>query len=223
MTMNYYPVGLDIRGKSSLVVGGGAVGGRKARTLAACGSLVTVISPEFTEKFRCLVPEKLTCLKKEYQVEDLLEKFLVVAATGSKPLNRQIALDAKARNILCNCVDAPDISSFIVPAIVQRGDLIITISTSGTSPAYAKKLRRELEQQFGDEYARFLSLMGAIRQQLLEEGHAPEKHKSIFETLIQQDLFSLVADEDIFSIDRLLLDTLGSRYTFSNLVSGDHQ
>ena len=89
------------------------------------------------------------------------------------------------RKILCNIADRPKICDFIFPSIVNRGDLIIAISTSGKSPAFAKKMRKDLEKEFGNEYAEFLRLMGAIRNKLLSRNHEPEAHKHLFENLIK--------------------------------------
>ena len=85
--------------------------------------------------------------------------------------------------MLCNIADVPEICNFILPSVIRRGDLVVSVSTSGKSPAFAKHLRKDLENNFGDEYARFLELMGAIRKKLLQTEHAPEAHKPIFERL----------------------------------------
>jgi len=216
----FYPVNLDIKGKHCLVVGGGAVASRKAKTLMECGAVVTVVSPDFSETLHLLAQNAgITLIQRRYKTNDLDEKFLVIGATDDEELNRRINADAEARNMLCNIADVPDICNFILPSIIRRGDLCIAISTSGKSPAFAKKLRKDLENAFGDEYARFLVLMGEIRKKLLSTEHAPEAHKPLFETLIQSNLLEMIKNNDKERINRLLFEILGSGYDYDTLIS----
>jgi precorrin-2 dehydrogenase/sirohydrochlorin ferrochelatase len=218
--MRYYPVNLDILGRHCLVVGGGAVGLRKVTTLIDCGAAVTVVSPQVNAALLQLSHQhKITLHQRAYRTADLAGMFLVIGATNNEVLNRQIKNDADARGILCNIVDRPNACNFILPSIVNRGDLLIAISTCGKSPAFAKHLRKELEQQFGPEYARFLQLMGAIRTRLLSRDHATEAHKKFFEQLIENGLLDLVRNGDEKRIDALLLDVLGKGFEYKALVN----
>ncbi len=106
--------------------------------------------------------------------------FLVFAATNDARLNRQIMEDAKKAGILCNLADAPDDGNFILPSILEQGDLVCAVSTSGASPALARKIRKDLDHYFGPEYGLFLILLGNIREKLLADGHDPKRHKQIF-------------------------------------------
>jgi len=216
--MPYYPVCLDIRGRVCLVVGGGGVGTRKAKGLLAAGARVTVVCPELSPELQALTPEPVQWHRRRYRTEDLDGMFLVFGATNDEALNRRISADAGQRSMLCNIADRPDICSFILPSVVHRGDLLIAISTSGKSPAFAKKLRRDLERQYGEEYARFLRLMGAIRQRLLAAGHSPEAHKSRFETLLEAGLAELVCGGDDAGADRLLARVLGPDFQLERLL-----
>ena len=217
--MRYYPVHLDIQGRNCLVVGGGAVGTRKVETLRACGAQVTVVSPAATEPLRDLAAQGAIRLRlRDYASEDLSEMFLVIGATDDEALNRRISADAEQRRILCNIADRPEVCNFILPSILQRGDLTITVSTSGKSPAFAKKLRRTLAAQYGPEYAAFLDLMGAIRQRLLAEAHAPEAHKALFEALIESDLPALIRANQPDAINALLEKVLGKGYRVEELL-----
>lgn len=219
--ISYYPVHLNVKGKTCLVVGGGKVGIRKARSLLKSGARVNMLSPRISADHAGELADKITWISAPYTPHHLKGVCLVFAATDQRALNRQIAQDAKKAGIFCNIADDPPASDFIVPAIVHRGDLILTVSTSGTSPAFAKKLRRDLEAQFGEGYAEFLFLMGRIRCRLLAQNHDPEKHKTIFSTLIQEDLPGMVMEKDIERINHLLGVTLGSTYTYQNLIAGD--
>jgi precorrin-2 dehydrogenase/sirohydrochlorin ferrochelatase len=220
--MRYYPVQLDIQGRNCLVIGGGAVGTRKVQTLRACGAQVTVVSPAATEALCGLAAEGAIILTlRDYASEDLAGMFLVIGATDDEALNRRISAEAGRRQILCNIADRPQMCSFILPSILQRGDLTITVSTAGKSPAFAKKLRRTLAAQYGEEYAAFLELMGAIRQRLLAGAHAPEAHKPLFEALIEADLPALIRTNQRDAINALLEKVLGKGYRVEELLKAD--
>ncbi len=220
--MQYYPVNLDIKKKTCLVVGGGAVATRKVLTLLNCGASVTVVSPEITDSLKELAEKGTIVLeKRSYRPSDLNGKFLVIVATNIDDLNSKISSDAQHQNMLCNIADKPEACNFILPSIVNRGDLIIAISTSGKSPAFSKQLRKDLEKEFGEEYADFLRLMGAIRSKLLNCEHAPEAHKSLFEKLIAGGLISMIKDRKINDINHLLIEILGKGYEFDTLMQGE--
>jgi precorrin-2 dehydrogenase/sirohydrochlorin ferrochelatase len=217
--MKYYPVHLDIKNRHCLVVGGGAVGTRKVNTLLECGARVRVVSPEPTRQLTKLASEgAITLARRAYRSADLDGAFLVIGATDDESLNQQISNDAALTNTLCNIADRPEVCNFILPSIVQRGDLVITISTSGKSPALAKKLRKTLEYQFGKEYGVFLKLMGAARKKLLSQAHQPEAHKHLFEQLIAADLIGMIQKGKTAEIDALLLEILGEGYNFRELM-----
>jgi len=217
--MKYYPVHLDINNRKVLVVGGGSVGTRKVKTLLDCGARVTVVSPEVSRQLRELAASgDIKLAERSYQSEDLNGVFVVIGATDDETLNQQISSDADRLNTLCNIADRPEVCNFTLPSIVQRDDLVITISTSGQSPALAKKLRKALENQFGEEYGTLLQLMGAIRKKLLQQAHKPEAHKSLFEQLINSDLIVMIQAGKTEEIDMLLFDILGKGYKYKELM-----
>ena len=217
--MRYYPVHLDIKNRNCLVVGGGAVGTRKVNTLLACGARVTVVSPDPAQQLKKMAAEgSITLKERAYRTIDLKDMFLVIGATDDEMLNRQISEEAEQIGILCNIADRPEACNFILPSVVQRGDLVITISTSGQSPALAKRLRRKLEAQFGEEYADFLLLMGAIRKKLLSQAHEPEAHKALFNQLIDSDLIELLRTGQRKQLNLLLYKILGEGYRIEELL-----
>ena len=217
--MKYYPVHLDIKNRNCLVVGGGAVGTRKVNTLLACGARVTVVSPDPTQQLKKMAAEgSITLRERAYRTVDLKDMFLVIGATDDEKLNREIREEAEQIGILCNIADRPEACNFILPSVVQRGDLVITISTSGQSPALAKRLRRKLEAQFGEEYADFLLLMGAIRKKLLSHAHEPEAHKALFNQLIDSDLIELLRTGQRKQLNLLLYKILGEGYRIEELL-----
>ena len=222
--MRYYPVNLDIRKRNCLVVGGGAVGTRKVRTLRACRARVTVVSPDATDTLRRLAQKgDIRLMLREYREADLTGMFLVIGATDDELLNRRIHADAEKRGMLCNIADRPAACNFILPAVVHRGDLVIAVSTSGKSPAFAKKLRKQLETEYGEEYATLLTLMGALREKLLKERHEPEAHKPLFERLLSGNILGWIRNGETGRIDRLLYEVLGPEYNFDSLVHGENQ
>ncbi|MBW2019362.1 MAG: bifunctional precorrin-2 dehydrogenase/sirohydrochlorin ferrochelatase [Deltaproteobacteria bacterium] len=217
--MRYYPVNLDVQNKECLVVGGGRVGERKVMTLLECGARVTVVTTLATERLQALASEGDIDLKtRGYEPSDLEGKFLVIGATDTEDINEKISQDAAKRGLLCNIADRPAACSFVLPAIVQQGDLLIAISTAGKSPALAKRIRQDLEKEFGPEYAVLLNLMGAIRQRLLSTGKSPEAHKQMLERLLDEGLLVMIRDNRIQDIDNLLKDVLGEGYTWEALM-----
>ena len=195
------------------------MGTRKVMTLLACGANVTVVSTDATEELHQLSKNGEIKLKERpFQTTDLDDRFLVIGATDNQELNFNIHAEAERRGLLCNIADRPKACNFILPSIINRGDLIIAISTSGKSPAFAKKLRKHLEKEFGDEYTKFLNLMGAIRQKLLSQDHEPEAHKHLFEQLIERDLVQMLKNGDTDNINSLLLEVLGEGYELETLI-----
>jgi len=195
------------------------VGTRKVVNLLDCGARVTVVSPHVSENLIELADRGLIALEKRpYRKTDLDGMFLVIGTTDDEELNRQISIAAEQYNILCNIADRPQVCNFILPSIVSRGDLTISISTSGKSPALAKKLRMELEEQFGNEYAELLRLMGAIREKLLSQKHEPEAHKHLFEQLISRNLVDMIRNNRKEEIDSLLCEVLGEGFRFDDLM-----
>lgn len=209
--MNFYPINLNIEGRPCLVVGGGGVGTRKVQGLLECGARVTLVSPQATATLAELADSgQIVWKRRDYSAADMPGQFLVMGATDDEALNRQVHADALAHGVLCNIADRPALCQFILPAVVRRGDLLLAVSTSGQSPAMAKRLRRQLQAQFGDEYATALDLLGAVRRQLLAEAHAPEAHKPIFEHLLEAGIVDLVRQGRHAEIQALLGKVMGA-------------
>ena len=220
--MRYYPVNLDVEDRECLVVGGGSVGDRKVKTLLECGARVTVVTPLATEPLQALASKgRITLKTRDYKPSDLEGKFLVIGATDSEGINEKISKDAAKQGLLCNIADRPAACSFVLPAIVRQGDLLIAVSTSNKSPAVARGIRQTLEKEFGPEYAVLLTLMGAIRQKLLAEAKSPEAHKRKFERLLVGGLLEMIRKNRIQDVDSLLKDVLGKGYTWEELIGTD--
>lgn len=217
--MGYYPVFLDLDQTRCLVVGGGAIAERKVEALLAAGGEVTLISPELTAALHALeAAGRLTVQQRSYQRGDLDTVGLVIAATDDPALQRQIAADAKQANILCNIVDQPALCSFIVPAVVQQGDLTIAVSTNGASPALAKKIRQDLAEQFGPEYAVALRLLRRIRERLIHEQRSAKDRQRLLTGLVESSLLDYLRDRQTDKLNTLLQQTLGEAYTLERLA-----
>ena len=168
--MEYYPVYLNLRGKKVLVVGGGAVALRKTKSLLEAKAFVKVVSPLFHEGFESINSNSNLILQlKAFEEKDVSDVFLVFSATDDRELNYIISQICETSGILCNIADNPEKSGFIVPSCIKRGDLMLAVSTGGKSPALSRKLRKDLEKEFGDEYEIFLYFLGEIRCAILEK------------------------------------------------------
>ena len=195
--MSYYPILIQLEGMKAVVVGGGLVAQRKIDTLLACHADVYVISRELTPKLsKYLEEQRIKLSGHEFKESYLDGAFVVIAATDDPLLNRQVSESTSARGLLINAVDQPADCNFIVPSILRRGDFLVAVSTSGKSPALAKKVREELEGQFGDEYGSFLVLMGCLREEILEKELSQEENKRIFQQLVNSPILDAMAEKN---------------------------
>jgi len=220
--MRYFPVNLDIRGKPVVVVGGGTVAARKCLTLLAAGARVTVIAPAVTAPLQGLAQRgEISHLARRYTAGDLAGAFLAFAATDSSLVNRAVAEEAKKSGILADVVDAPELSAFASPAVISRGGLMITVSTGGEAPALARKIRGELEQCYGPEYAELIKILGRVREKLLTEKKNSSYNKKILLTLVEQDLPALLKKRSAAEIDNLLRKHCGPGFSLAELGMGE--
>jgi len=162
----YYPVFLDLTGRNCL------------ETLLEYGAKVKVISPKLSPEIKKMAEKgAIEAVARQYRKGDLAGAFLVIAATDDTEVNEQVSQEAEQRGQLINVVDDASLSNFIVPSSLRRGEITIAVSTSGQSPALARKIRTELETHFGPEYAALTRLVNEVRRQLIESGQAisPER------------------------------------------------
>ena len=193
MCKSYYPIFLDLKGKKAVVVGGGMVAQRKIDPLLEHGAEVHVISRALTPELdRDVKAGRVKHIGEEFREIHLEGAFMVIAATDDTDLNRRVSRAAQKRGLLINAVDQPDDCNFIVPSSLKRGDLRIAISTSGKSPAMARKVRKDLEKQFGNEYEAFLNLMGRMRKEVLGRGLSQRENSRIFRELIDSSILEAV-------------------------------
>lgn len=206
----FYPVLVDLQGKKALVVGGGKVAQRKIETLLEHGATVQVVAKELTASLEELRrAERIEFLGEEFSETFVDGVFVVFAATDDASLNRRVSRTAQQRSLLVNAVDQPADCNFIVPSVLSRGDLVIAVSTSGKSPAFARKVRVELEQSFGEEYGLFLNLMGNLRKEILRLGLSQEENKSTFEDLVTSDLLTAIREKNWDLASQIIEKILG--------------
>ena len=166
----YYPLFLDVEGRSCVVIGGGQVAERKVRTLLAFGARVRVVSPKLTKGLERLKGNgAIEHVARHYREGDGEGALIVIAATSTRTVNQQVRQDTVRAGVLVNVVDDPDLCDFLAPSIVRKDPLVIAISTSGVSPGAAKRLRKELETATRLEYAPYVALIGRFRLWLTHE------------------------------------------------------
>jgi len=185
----FYIACLKLSGRRCLVVGGGEVGLEKVEGLLACEGEVTLIAPVAVEELRDLAHEgSIRWENRAYAgPADLEGVFMAIAATDDTEVNIAVFADAERRAMLVNVVDVPPLCNFILPAIVRTGPIAIAISTSGASPALAKRMKREIEGQFGEQYARLAILLNEVRG--WAKGTLPtyQDRKEFFEGIVNGD------------------------------------
>ena len=183
--MKYYPLLLDLKGKKCIVVGGGRVAQRKVNSLLKAGALVRIISPNLTQNLKKLAGQnKIYWITSHYRKRYIQNSFLVIAAVSDKKINSKISRDTQKSKILVNVVDSPKESSFIVPSNISRGDLIISISTSGKVPALSKRIRKDLTKLLVPRYSKFLKTLESIRKDLKIRCSEPRLRKKILNILV---------------------------------------
>jgi len=169
--MRYYPVFLDLADKPVVVIGGGNIAHQKMENLLAAGAKVTVISPELNEEMTALRDAgKYMHLARTYEPGDIDGYELVFVATDDHDENRRVWKEGRERHIWVNAVDDIPNCDFIMPGIVKQGELILAISTSGTSPAMARKVREDIQAFLTEDDSALLDLAAAVRRELREQG-----------------------------------------------------
>lgn len=190
---NYYPVFMDLRGAPCLVVGGGQVAERKVTGLLACSAHVTVISPVVSSELRKLAEQKRICwLERKFRSGDCAAYNLVISAANDVTVNSQVAKECRSERIPVNIVDDPENCSFIVPAVLSRGELQLAVSSGGASPMLAGRIKEELAQIYGQEYGEYTKILAEARTRVLKEHSDSKKRREIFALLTDGRLLSLL-------------------------------
>jgi siroheme synthase-like protein len=184
----YYPIQLNLEDRTCLVVGGGAVAARKVGGLLEAGARVRVVSPRLAPELQARAEAgEIEARLADYAPEHLDGVVLAFAATDDRSVNAQVAADAEARGIPVNVADSPEESRFLVPSVVRRGALCLSVSTGGNSPMLAARLCDELEARFGPEYGDFVELLGQMRSYIKERTRDVSRRRAAFARLLDAE------------------------------------
>src|SRR3954469_2910700 len=203
----FYIACLKLRGRKCLVVGGGEIGLEKVEGLLACDGDVTLVTPEAGPELSQLALEgSIRWEQREYVPADLEGTFMVIACTDDTDINIGIYEDAERRAMLVNVVDVPPLCNFILPAIVRTGPLAIAISTAGASPALAKRMKAEVSELFGEEYAQLAIMLNDVRG--WAKGTLPtyQDRKVFFESIVngEPDPIDLLREGNVDAVRELI-------------------
>jgi uroporphyrin-III C-methyltransferase/precorrin-2 dehydrogenase/sirohydrochlorin ferrochelatase len=187
--MSLLPIFLNLEGRRCLLVGAGNVALDKIGSLLKTGLRLRVVAPEARPEIREFAAEgKLEWIQRGFEHSDLDENFLVITATNSAAVNTEVYREAVARNILCNSVDDIPNCDFFFGSVVSRGDLQIAISTAGESPAFAQRMRREIDEQLPQDLGPWLVKLGEVRREVLATHPSGEERKLLLHQLAQREI-----------------------------------
>jgi uroporphyrin-III C-methyltransferase / precorrin-2 dehydrogenase / sirohydrochlorin ferrochelatase len=212
--VNYFPVFFDLAGQKVLIVGGGEVALRKVSLLERTGALITVVAPRIApELMERAAAGNLKLAIREFAPGDLDGARLVIVATSRRAVNRWIAKLSESRNVPVNVVDDREASRFIVPAIIDRDPVLVAVSTGGTSPVLARRLRERLEAlipgRIGELASWLKSLRGAARQKLRDT----DERRRFFETVVDGPAASRFIEGDSKGAERIAQQLLARTST----------
>ena len=191
-SMPYYPIAIDLTGQRCLVVGGGEVALRKAQALREAGAPVTVIAAQPDARLEGI--DGVEIVRRNYGSGDVSGYALVFSATDDREVNASVSRECREQGISVNVVDDPELCSFIVPAMLRRGELLIAIWTGGMSPSLSKRIRKELQQRYGPEYGEFVELLGELRDQVKVEYASYDERQAVFSQLLDCGILELIRE-----------------------------
>jgi len=204
----HFPVCLELAGRRCLVVGGGAVAERRIAGLLEAGAAITVIAPALTPALAALASEgRLRHEPRGYRDGDLAGFDLALAATDAGDVNAALAREGRARGVWVNAADDPANCTFILPALVRRGDLTVAVSTGGTSPALARAVREELERYLTADYATLAQIAAEARRELRAAGRAADA--TAWRRALGSEVRRLIVEHGREAAKRRLLELLG--------------
>lgn len=190
-----YPLNVDLSGRSLILVGGGKVAERKVRGILSVGTAtsICVIAPQITTVLQEHAAAGRLCWKQAYYADGMLEgAFLVYAATDLREVNAAVAAEAKRRGIPVNVIDDPAASTFQVPASIRRGELILSVSTAGGSPALSRAIRMELEEMYPPAFGMWLERVSCLRVELQECISSSSARTRFWHTALRPDILTMV-------------------------------
>ncbi len=210
--MVYFPILIDLRKFSVVVIGGGEVATRKVKNLLEFDCSPVIIAPQVTKELEQIITEKkLTYIQRKYQKGDLQGFNLVFVATDDPQVDSEIVEESKKNCCIVNFADQPELCNFIVPSYIKRGDLTISISTQGKIPFLSKHIRECFENNFPPEFSQFVALAEILRNKLKENEIKGELKSKIIEEFLSIKWTKIIEDED-FDYALTLLNDLIDHY-----------
>jgi precorrin-2 dehydrogenase/sirohydrochlorin ferrochelatase len=207
----FYIACLRLSSRRCVVIGGGDVGLEKVEGLLACDGDVTLVAPEAHPELAQLALEgSIRWEQRPYRSGDLEGALIAIAATDDTDLNIRVFEDAEARSMLVNVVDVPPLCNFILPAIARTGPLAVAISTAGTSPALAKRMKREISELFGEPYANLAIILNDARGWAKATLPTYQDRKQFFESIVNgdPDPIELLRAGDLQGVRDLITDAM---------------
>jgi uroporphyrin-III C-methyltransferase / precorrin-2 dehydrogenase / sirohydrochlorin ferrochelatase len=187
--MDYLPIFFKISQNQCLVVGGGDISLRKVNLLLKAGAIIECVAPNFCQALiDRSADEALTLTKKTFSEVDIQNQSLIISATDDKKLNAEVSRLAHVANIPVNVVDSPDLSSFIMPSIVDRAPLLIAISSGGRAPVLARIIRAKLETIIPSAYGRLAEIAGEYRGQVKEKFSLIKDRRAFWESVLSGNI-----------------------------------
>ena len=194
----FYSINLELDKFEVVIIGGGEVAYRKCKNFIDFNKKVKVIAPKFIKEFQGL-RDKVELIEDIYKEEYIKDSFIVVAATNNKDVNKAIGEYCNLNNKLVNVVDSIELSKYTVPSYIKRGDLLISVSTSGKSPSLSRKIKEDLESQYDDSYEEYINLLGEVRRKIIAQVDDATIRRNLIKNLINLNLKELREEKNKYS------------------------
>jgi precorrin-2 dehydrogenase/sirohydrochlorin ferrochelatase len=207
----FYPILINLKRFPCLVIGGGEVALRKVQTLLIFNAKITVISPKICKPLKELIKaNKIKIILKPYSKEYITNYKIIFSATNNHHINEQVHDDCKKENKLLNVVDVPDLCDFILPAVVKRGDLTISVSSQGRAPFFAKEIKNKIDHIFPSYYEDIIDLAGNFRSIIMSDKkyNSPKIKEKAFTKFFMIDWKKVLKNEGKKKANRYLLNIL---------------
>ncbi|NUF82535.1 siroheme synthase CysG [Acinetobacter seifertii] len=208
--MDIFPISLKLQQQRCLIVGGGHIALRKATLLAKAGAIIDIVAPEIEEQLLQLV----TTTNGQHFVEVFSEKFLstpyrlVIAATNDPQVNKTVFEQCEVRHLLVNSVDDIPHCRFMVPAIIDRSPLVISVASNGTSPVLSRQIRTQLETSIPHGMGKLAEFSGKWRNQVKEKISNPDERRIFWENLYASPLKEQVFNDNLDVANSMLEQAL---------------
>lgn len=193
-----YPMNVKLEGRRCIVLGGGGVALRKVRTLLQAGAEVLLFAPVAKDELKALAEEgKILWRREAFHSGGLPNGFLLIAATDDETVNLRAIAEAKTLGMLVNAPAQPELSDFTVPASFRRGELLITVSTGELSPACSRWIREALEDEFSEDFAKWLEILAELREEMKEKLSSSREREAFWRRALDREIFALVKQGEL--------------------------